>query len=56
MNIQHYSMFKRADTETGYVQCTIKPIYRKEFIKLGFVDNVNDLPERKRKKSKQKDD
>ena len=39
----HFSMFKTAETETGYIQCVIKPIYKPEFEALGFVDHPDKL-------------
>ena len=44
MRLQHLGMLKRADNERGFIQCTIKPEYRKEFEALGFVDHIDLLP------------
>ena len=48
-------MFHRADNEHGFIQCTIKPEQKKEFEKLGFVEDIMYLPEKKTKKRKNKE-
>lgn len=52
MRNQHMCMFLRADNEHGFIQCTIKPQYRKDFEALGFVDHVDDLPQDKPKRKR----
>ena len=42
--ISHFSMFRSGDTDTGYIQCVIKPIYKAEFEALGFVDHPDKIP------------
>ena len=44
-----FSMFKKADTDTGYIQCVIKPAYKAEFEALGFVDHPDRLAEEEKK-------
>lgn len=50
--ISHHSMFKKADTETGYIQCVIKPVYKEDFESLGFVDHPDKLAEKEEKTPK----
>lgn len=43
--LQHVCMFKSA--KDGFIQCTIKPIYKGDFEALGFVDSVDQLKKAK---------
>ena len=52
MKLQHLSMFKYADNDNGFIQCTIKPMYQNDFEALGFVDSVDRLEKPVKKKSK----
>ena len=56
MNVNNsLSMFKYADNEQGFIQCTIKGIYRSDFFELGFVDSVDLIKKPSSKKPKKKE-
>ncbi|MEE9223107.1 MAG: hypothetical protein V3V40_06580 [Nitrosomonadaceae bacterium] len=39
----HSTMFMRAPTDHGFIQCTIKPEQQTYFEELGFVDSLDKL-------------
>jgi len=41
--LSHFSMFRFANNDTGYVQCVIKPAYKSDFEAMGFVDHPDKL-------------
>ena len=43
-----FCMFKYADNDLGYIQCTIKREFKADFIKLGFVDHIDKLARTKK--------
>ena len=47
-----FCMFRVADNDLGYIQCTIKREFKAEFIKLGFVDHVDKLTRAKKTQKK----
>jgi hypothetical protein len=51
-----FGMFKPAKNELGYITCIIKREYKDDFIKLGFVDNVEKLEKPKQKRVKSNED
>ena len=53
VELQHICMFKPADNENGFIQCTIKPKYRDDFEELGFVDHVSRLKKARSNEDKQ---
>ena len=55
MRLQHLCMFLKANNEHGFIQCTIKPQYKKDMERLGWVDHIDDLPKDKPKKNKERD-
>lgn len=54
MKLQHVCMFLKSDNENGFIQCTIKPIHKRAFEALGFVDDVEFLPKDEPKKRKRR--
>ena len=56
MSSQHVCMFIRADNEHGFIQCTIKPAYRRAFEDLGFVNDVSMLPDKPKRKRRTKEE
>lgn len=52
MKLDRICMFKR--TKSGdIIQCVIKPVQRRAFEDEGFVDDVESLPEKRKRRSKQ---